>query len=165
MTTDQLGPAVEGEDAKTARTGPPRARRELEVSFVRNLGYFWIGRFGGALPYFLPAVLALALFLLVGPRTTAGWLAVAALIASWLFYIRVIPDNWYGGGGTVGNRYFLNLLPLFVLMLPARREPFVVAGAALSAIFLGSIWLHPLRHSMRPGDHAMAAPFRPFRPS
>jgi glycosyl transferase family 87 len=164
MTTDQLGPAVEGEDAKTARTGPPRAPRELEVSFVRNLGYFWIGRFGGALPYFLPAVLALAVFLLFGPRTTAGWLAFAALIASWLFYIRIIPDNWYGGGGTVGNRYFLNLLPLFVLMLPARREPVVVAGVALSAIFLGSIWLHPLRHSVRPGDHAMSAAFRALPP-
>jgi hypothetical protein len=164
MTTDQLGPAVEGEDAKTARTGPPRAPRELEVSFARNLGYFWIGRFGGALPYFLPAVLAMVVFLLAGPRTTAGWLAFAALVVSWLFYIRIIPDNWYGGGGTVGNRYFLNLLPLFVLMLPARREPIVVAGAALSAVFLGGVWLHPLRHSVRPGDHAMSAPFRALPP-
>ena len=93
-----------------------------------------------------------------------GWLAFAALIVSWLFYIRQIPDNWYGGGGTVGNRYFLNLLPLFVLMLPARREAYVVAGAALSAIFLGQVWLHPLRHSMRPGDHAMSAAFRALPP-
>ena len=35
--------------AVSARTGPPRSRRELEVSFLRNLYYFWIGRFGGAL--------------------------------------------------------------------------------------------------------------------
>jgi hypothetical protein len=164
MTTDQLGPAVEGQDEKTARTGPPRAPRELEASFARNLGYFWIGRFGGALAYYLPAVMALAIFLAAGPRTATGWLALAALVISWLFYIRIIPDNWYGGGGTVGNRYFLNLLPLFVLMLPARREPYVVAGAAVSAVFLWSVWLHPLRHSMRPGDHAMAAPFRPLPP-
>jgi hypothetical protein len=160
MTTDQLGPAVEGEDAKTARTGPPRARRELEVSRARNLGYFWIGRFGGALPYFLPAVLALAAFGLLGPRTAGGWLAFAALIVSWLFYIDRIPDNWYGGGGTVGNRYFLNLLPLFVLMLPAGREKVVVAGVVLSAVFLGPVWRHPLHHSLRPGDHAMSAAFR-----
>jgi hypothetical protein len=160
MTTDQLGPAVEGEDAKTARTGPPRAPRELEASFARNLGYFWIGRFGGALPYFLPAVLAMAAFLLAGPRSAAGWLALAAVVVSWLFYIRIIPDNWYGGGGTVGNRYFLNLLPLFVVMLPARREKIVVAGVLVSAVFLGAVWRHPLHHSMRPGDHATSAAFR-----
>jgi hypothetical protein len=161
MTTDQLGPAIEGEDpaAASARTGPPRSSHEIEVSVLRNLYYFWVGRFGGALAYFLPAVVALLVFLVLGPRTAVGWLAFAALVCSWLFYIRIIPDNWYGGGGTVGNRYFLNLLPLFVLMLPARREIFVVAAAAISAVVLGSVWRHPLHHSLRPGDHATRGVF------
>ncbi|HUG52236.1 MAG TPA: glycosyltransferase 87 family protein [Vicinamibacteria bacterium] len=166
MTTDQLGPAVEGEGkaAASARTGPPRSRREIEASFLRNLGYFWIGRFGGALPYYLPGVAALVAFLVAGPRSSAGWLAFAALVASWLFYIRIIPDNWYGGGGTVGNRYFLNLLPLAVLLLPRGRERVVAAGAVASAVFLWSIWLHPLHHSVRPGDHAMSRAFGAFPP-
>jgi hypothetical protein len=159
MTTDQLGPAVEGEDAASARTGPPRPPRELAVSFLRNLYYFWVGRFGGALAYFLPAMVALAVFLARGPRSVTGWLAFAALVVSWLFYIRQIPDNWYGGGGTVGNRYFLNLLPLFVLMLPARREPWAVGGGVLSALVLAPMWLHPLHHSLRPGDHATRGVF------
>jgi hypothetical protein len=81
-----------------------------------------IGRFGGVLPYFFPAVLALALFLLGGPRDRAGWLALTAVTMSWLAYIWIIPDNWYGGGGTVGNRYFLNLLPAFLFLVPARRR-------------------------------------------
>ena len=166
MTTDQLGPAIEGEDpaAASARTGPPRPSHEIVVSVLRNLYYFWVGRFGGALAYFLPAVVALVVFLARGPRSVVGWLALAALVASWLFYIRAIPDNWYGGGGTVGNRYFLNLLPLFVLMLPARREAFVVAGAALSALVLAPVWLHPLHHSLRPGDHATRGVF-PYLPA
>ncbi len=165
MTTDQLGPAVEGQDPPApARTGPARPRQEIEVSFLRNLYYFWIGRYGGALAYFLPAIGVLAAFLVRGPRTTAGWLAFASLVVSWLFYIRIIPDNWYGGGGTVGNRYFLNLLPLFVLMLPAGREVVVAAAAVLSAVFLAPVWLHPIQHSIRPGDHAMSAPFRPLPP-
>jgi hypothetical protein len=161
MTTDQLGPAIEGEDsaAASARTGPPRSSHEIEVSVLRNLYYFWVGRFGGALAYYLPAVVALLVFLVRGPRSAAGWLAFAALVCSWLFYIRIIPDNWYGGGGTVGNRYFLNLLPLFVLMLPARREIFVVVAAVVSAVVLGSVWLHPLHHSLRPGDHATRGVF------
>ena len=81
-----------------------------------------MGRFGGALAYFLPAVVALAVFLARGPRSVAGSWPWPRLVVSFLFYHPQIPDNWYGGGGTVGNRYFLNLLPLFVLMLPARRE-------------------------------------------
>jgi hypothetical protein len=164
MTTDALGPAVEGEDAATPRTGPPRPAREFRVSFLRNLGYFWIGRFGGALAYFLPAVMALVFFLVRGPRSTAGWLAVAALIVSWLFYIWAIPDNWYGGGGTIGNRYFLNLLPLFVFLLTAGGQWVVAAAALGSAVLLAPMWIHPLRHSLRPAEHATWATFRAFPP-
>ena len=161
MTTDQLGPAVEGEEdaAASARTGPARPRREIEASFLRNLYYFWVGRFGGALAYFLPAVVALGVFLALGPRSVAGWLTFAALVVSWLFFIRQIPDNWYGGGGTVGNRYFLNLLPLLVLMLPARREAWALGAGLVSALVLAPIWLHPLHHSLRPGDHATRGVF------
>jgi len=164
MTTDQLGPAVEGEGgAVSARTGPPRSAREMRVSFLRNLGYFWVGRFGGALAYYVPAALALAVFL-KGPRRVEGWLALAALVASWLFYIWAIPDNWYGGGGTIGNRYFLNLVPLFVIMLPAGREAVVAAGALVSLLLLGPMWLHPLRHAIEPGRHARSGLFPSLPP-
>ncbi len=99
MTTNQLGPLVAGRDEKkvTVQSGPARNPAEIRESFAWNLGYFWAGRFGGALAYFFPAVLALALFLLVGPRDRAGWLALLAVALSWLAYIWIIPDNWYGG--------------------------------------------------------------------
>jgi hypothetical protein len=167
MTTDQLGPLVEGrdDDLVTRRTGPARPAGEVEASFARNLYYFWIGRFGGALAYFLPVVLALVAFLALGPRNRDGWLAVAALGVSWLFYIWMIPDNWYGGGGTLGNRYFLNLLPLAVLFLPAGREMAVaVAGAIVSGLCLWPMWTSPVHHSLRPGDHATVQPFRSLPP-
>jgi hypothetical protein len=135
------------------------------VARVRNLGYFWIGRFAGALPYYAPAVLAVLAFLVLGPRDRAGWLALAALAVSWLFYIEAIPDNWYGGGGTVGNRYFLNLLPLALFLLPRGREWLVAGvGLAISAVFLLPVWRAPLAHSLRPGDHATQAVFRVFPP-
>ena len=167
MTTNQVGPLVEGRDDHlvTRQTGPARPEGEVEASFARNLYYFWVGRFGGALAYFFPAVLALAVFALLGPRARHGWLAVAALGVSFLFYIWMIPDNWYGGGGTLGNRYFLNLLPLAVFFLPAGRELVVaVAGAAVSAAFLWPLWMSPIQHSLHPGDHATVQPFRTLPP-
>jgi hypothetical protein len=163
MTTNQLGPLVEGRDAAkvTQQSGPARKRAELEESFLRNLGYFWVGRFGGALGYFFPGVLALAAFLVLGPRDRAGWLAASAIAISWIAYLRIIPDNWYGGGGTVGNRYFLNVLPAFLFVLPRRRLALVAGGsAAVAGVFLVPLFLAPVHHSLRPGDHATRGAWR-----
>ena len=69
MTTDHVGPLVAGRDehAQPDRVAPPRAAEELRRSFLLNLGYFWVGRFGGALAYFPGFVAAVLLFLLAGP--------------------------------------------------------------------------------------------------
>jgi hypothetical protein len=163
MTTNQVGPLVAGRDDESvsAQSGPARNPGEIRESFAWNLGYFWVGRFGGALPYFFPAVAALALFLLGGRRDRAGWLAFLSIVLSWLAYIWIIPDNWYGGGGTVGNRYFLNLLPAFLFLVPPRRARWVAAAAvAGAAVFLAPLLASPVRHSLRPGDHATRAAFK-----
>ena len=162
MTTDRIGPLVAGrdEDAPDARVAPPRAPEELRRSFALNLGYFWLGRFGGALPYFPGVAAAVLLFLLVGPRERHGSLALAALGVSWLGYVLLIPDNWYGGGGAIGNRYFLNLAPLGLLLLPRRRGAWAAAAAVAGGVLLGPILASPVRHSLRPGDHATWAAFR-----
>jgi Glycosyltransferase family 87 len=165
-TTNELGPAVEDTGApapagKPIRgAAPPRSGAEMRASFFRNLGYFWVGRYAGILPYFLPALVALVVFLVRGPHTTAGWLAVAALALSYLFYIWAIPDNWYGGGGTIGNRYFLNLLPLAIFFIPRGAEWIVAASGLACALGLSPIFAAPVAHALRPGDHAMRAPFR-----
>jgi hypothetical protein len=183
MTTNQLGPLVAGKDDAdvSEQSGPARKRSEFREALLLNLGYFWYGRFGGVLAYFFPALLTLLLFLLPGPRERAGWLALVAIVLSWLFYIRVIPDNWYGGGGTLGNRYFLNVLPAFLFLVPARRFKLLGAGAALGfAVFVAPIAVPPeavtpraerrvdsrhpfaglVHHSLRPGDHATRGAYR-----
>jgi hypothetical protein len=163
MTTDHVGPLVAGrdEDEQTPRVAPPRSSSELVRSFVLNLGYFWVGRFGGALPYFPGVGLALLLFLLAGPRERRGWLALVALVVSWLGYILLIPDNWYGGAGTIGNRYFVNLVPLGLFLLPARWGGVAAAGgAAVTGVLLGPMLLAPVHHSQHPGEHATWPVFR-----
>jgi hypothetical protein len=163
MTTDHLGPLVAGrdDDKQSARIAPPRATDELRQSFLLNLGYFWVGRFGGVLPYFPGVAVALLLFLLVGPRERWGWLALAALVVSWLGYVLMIPDNWYGGAGTIGNRYFLNLVPLGLLLLPRGRAAWAAAGAAVvTGALLSPVLASPVPHSLHPGEHATRAAFR-----
>jgi hypothetical protein len=162
MTTNQVGPLVAGRDDSevTEASGPARHPSEIRQSFLLNLGYFWVGRFGGVLAYFFPALVALALFLWRGPRESDSWLALAAIVASWLAYIWVIPDNWYGGGGTVGNRYFLAVLPAFLFLVPRTRGAVVGMAALLAAgVFLAPVLWEPVRHSLRPGTHAMRPPF------
>jgi hypothetical protein len=163
MTTDYLGPLVVGldEDKQTARVAPARTADELRASFLLNLGYFWVGRFGGALAYFPGVAAAGLLFLLVGPRERRGWLALLALVLSWLGYILIIPDNWYGGGGTIGNRYFLNLVPLGLLLLPRGRAAWAAAVVAVAGLaLLAPVLTSPVAHSLRPGDHAAGPAFR-----
>jgi hypothetical protein len=163
MTTDHVGPLVAGrdEDKHTARVAPPRPPRELQRSFLLNLGYFWIGRFGGAAPYFPGVILSALAFVLVGPRERAGALALLALLASALAYVLIIPDNWYGGAGTIGNRYFVNLAPLALVFLPRGKGRWIALGAAaVTAVWLLPILVSPVRHSLLPGTHASRPAFR-----
>ncbi|MCG6922680.1 MAG: hypothetical protein LJF15_16570 [Acidobacteria bacterium] len=163
MTTDHVGPLVAGRDGaeQTDRVAPPRTPEELRRSFLLNLGYFWIGRFGGALVYFPGVVLAALVFLLLGPRDRAGALALLALIASMLAYLLIIPDNWYGGGGAIGNRYFVNLVPLGLVLLPRGRGPGVALGAAVvTGLLLLPVLASPVHHSLNPGTHATRPAFR-----
>lgn len=69
--------------------------------------YFFVGENVGILPYFLPLLLALLAFQRGSGR---GWIPVAVLVASAAFVV-VMPFNFFGGTGAVGNRYFLPLYP------------------------------------------------------
>lgn len=166
MTTEHLGPVLPaaGTEAHARARGViERPPAEIREAFVRNLAYFWIGRFAGAVPYFLPAAFGVLLFLLRGPRDRDGWLALSALLLSALAYIALIPDNWYGGGGTLGNRYFLNLLPLALFFVPKGREWLVAGVGAVAAIgFLGPALRSPVEHSLHPWRHALRAPLKLF---
>jgi len=162
MTTNRPGPAVVGDDSELRRgEGVPLAAEELQGAFVKNLGYFWYGRCAGAIAYYLPVVLAAAVFLARGPRDQAGFLSLAALVVSWVVYVWLIPANWYGGGGAVGNRYFVALVPLAFVFTPRGSEGFVAAlGLAGSLVFVGPALASPIVHSLHPDRHTLRAPFR-----
>lgn len=109
-----------------------------------NLGYFLWGRHTGLALYMPFAVLSVALFLVHGRRSTGRWLVLAALAVVALFFIVFIPDNWQGGGGFVGNRYFVNVYPAFLFLVTRVRPLMVVpAGYAVAGIFFGAMFVAP----------------------
>jgi hypothetical protein len=116
---------------------PPR-------EFLENLRYFLWGRHTGLLLYLPFAVVALGYFLAHRRRDGQRWvlLGSAAIIA--LFFLVFVTPNWHGGGGFVGNRYFVTAYPAF-LFLVTRLAPLapVLAGYAVGGLLLAPILLTP----------------------
>lgn len=130
--------------------------------FSHNLVYYVIGRHSGLLPYFFPAVFAVVAFALArGRRAAWQYLVLAAALAEILLFVVWIPYDYYGGGGVLGNRYFMNMYGLFLFLLPpinsltAAVVPWIVGG-----LFTAQITLNPFVSSSHPAEHAMHGPLR-----
>jgi hypothetical protein len=130
--------------------------------FRHNLAYFFIGRYSGLVPYFFPAVFALAAFALArGRRAAWQYLVLAVALVEILLLIVWIPYNYFGGGGVLGNRYFMNVYGLFLFLLPpigsmaAALAPWLVGG-----LFTAQITLNPFYSSFHPAYHAKWGPAR-----
>lgn len=117
---------------------------EIDHRAVTNFGYFLIGRHTGLLLYSPFVLICFVLFLVHTRRSSERWwiLAAAALVAA--FHMFWIPFNWHGGGGFVGNRYFVNALPVF-LFLVTRISPgwLLPTGYAAGGLLVGSLVFTP----------------------
>ncbi|MFQ5742483.1 MAG: hypothetical protein ACE5HV_02715, partial [Acidobacteriota bacterium] len=133
--------------------------------FLRNLVYAAIGRNGGVLLYMFPAVMAVLLFLAAPRRSLLS--PHGFLIAGWLIevlgYLVLVHGNWIGGGGTVGNRYFVGFYSVLFFVIPGGAG---LLGAAVSwvvaALFLAQILLNPFYSSHFPATHVKSFPFNLF---
>jgi hypothetical protein len=100
---------------------------------LSDLGYFVYGRHTGLLPYFPFALFAVALYL-VGPKDRSQHLLLAAIAVYCLVLLLMRPNNYHGGMGAVGNRYFAGIYPALLFLpgrIAARRSlllPFAAAG-------------------------------------
>lgn len=128
----------------------------------RNLGYFAFGRHSGLVPYFFPGVLALGAFLVRRRAQRAWqWMLVGALAFGMFALLFITPYTWAGGGGSIGNRYFISFYPLFLFLTPplAGVRPALVA-LAVGALFTAKLVFNPFWTSFNPGEHAKAGPLR-----
>jgi hypothetical protein len=118
---------------------------EFPNRFFHNVEYFFLGRHFGFVPYFFPGCVILVLWLASRSRSEV-WrvLTFLGLAASTLVLLVFFPYTWSGGGGPVGNRYFLNLYPVLFFLTPplASMAPAMIAWIG-GALFTAQLVLNP----------------------
>jgi hypothetical protein len=153
LTFDSLGSTMTSENYFQRSLIPPKF-------ILYNLYYYFFGRFTGVAWYFFPAFLALLLFFRA-KRRFHDWLTLTTLAGGILIYIILTPEFYGGGGGSLANRYFLSLYPLF-LFLPTEKKSWrqVVLIWVVAAIFISPILVSPFRSSAQPATHAKKFPIK-----
>ncbi len=110
-----------------------------------DAGYFLVGRHTGLFLYQPFSLIALALFLAHGRRGADRWAVLASVVVVAYFFLAFIPFNWHGGGGFVGNRYFIIVYPALLFLVTRIRPDWAVApGFAAGALLVGPLLLAPL---------------------
>jgi hypothetical protein len=130
--------------------------------FRRNLGYFFFGRHTGFVPYFFAGAVAIVLFLWQArSRPVWQWLTLAAGVGSAVALILYMPYSYSGGGGPVGNRYFLGVYPVFLFVTPPLASLTAPIVAVLGgALFTAQLVVNPFTVSFRPAEHVKSGPYR-----
>jgi hypothetical protein len=169
--------AAPGDPATGAGTAVAR-QRDTNWGFVlrvpridprelaESVSYFLWGRHTGFLLYFPFGVLALVLFAIDGRRDPERWLLLATLVGIALYFLLFIPVNWQGGGGFVGNRYYVAVYPAFLyLVRRVRPAALMLPAVAAASLFLGPLLLSPFGAAVPEPTlqaHVRNLPFRFF---
>jgi hypothetical protein len=138
------------------------SRDALLSVLPRNLGYFIVGRHTGLLPYYFPGVLSLLLFAAARrERTAVQWLTFAAWAGASLGLLILVPYTYSGGGGPIGNRYFMGLYPLLLFVTPVIRGVWpVVCAVGIGGLFTAQLVLNPFYASFHPAEHPKTGLYR-----
>jgi hypothetical protein len=109
---------------------------------LESAAYYFVGRYTGVLITVPLALLLLAAMLVKLPKANRwGVAAVLGVLFYVGFYLVVFPKNYYGGGQSLGDRYFVQMAPAILVAalfapLGARTLRWLSAAAvALSLIF------------------------------
>ena len=130
----------------------PLTRIESVVVLVLNGGYFLVGRHFGLIPFFFPGVVAIGCAL-ARWRSMEAWrvLTLIALGGAAVILLILLPYSWSGGGGPLGNRYFLSFYGAMVFLAPATStlRPAVLAWVG-GALFTAHVLVNPFVAAKQP---------------
>jgi len=139
------------------------AKTELIFAFevmFRNLFYFFFGRFTGLFYYLFPGVLAIFYFMINKNKDLAKTTLLCCTFLYILITVVMIPTNYHGGAGCIGNRYFLSAYPAFFFLIGSVKEKKgLLIALVIAALFLSPILVNTLSSSFRPGIHATKFPY------
>jgi hypothetical protein len=132
------------------------------TNLVHNLVYTFVGRYAGIVPYFFPAAFAMLAFLAgVRRRPLWQWLVLIGGLAQPLVFAIGTPYTWLGGGGSVGNRYFMGAYGVFLFLLPPiSRLGIALVPWVVGSLFVAPLVLNPFASSFYPGTYAARGLFR-----
>jgi hypothetical protein len=133
----------------------------LPAKFIPyNLIYYFIGRYSGIIWYFFPAFLFLILFFF-NKKLLHQWLIFLAVFAEILIFVVLMPDNYAGGGGALGNRYFLPIYPFLLFLMPTKQKiKNLYLCWIMAAIFISPVLISPFIHSHYPSTLVKKSPFK-----
>jgi hypothetical protein len=141
------------------------SRDALLSVFPHNILYFLLGRHTGLVPYFFPGILSL-LLLLATVRARPGpplwqWLVLATFACANIGMLLLVPYTYSGGGGPIGNRYFMGFYPMLLFVTPQLRSarPALVA-MLVGGLFTAQLVLNPFYVSYHPAEHMKTGAFR-----
>lgn len=144
--------------------GSPATRHNLEINFnlillLRNIFYFFFGRFGGIIPYFFPLIVVL--FFLWKPfHNRKQTLLLISVGIQQLFFFIFLTDNYLGGMGTIGNRYFLNAFPACFFLISKKIPRYVLLLIVIiGSLFMAPLILNPFAQSYQPAEHTFSFPY------
>ncbi|HZL95016.1 MAG TPA: hypothetical protein VFB99_15280, partial [Vicinamibacterales bacterium] len=93
-------------------------------------------------------------------RAMWQWLTFAAGVGSAIVLLLYMPFTYSGGGGPVGNRYFLGSYGVFLFLVPPLQT--AVAGliaTGISSLFVAPILSNPFFASTHPYEHSKTGLF------
>ncbi|MCP5108483.1 MAG: DUF2029 domain-containing protein [bacterium] len=132
--------------------------------FATNLLYYFFGRFTGIFIYFASAFFLLILFFFQR-KEPEDWFILAAIVMTMLVFLVLAPDNYFGGSGSVGNRYFFIAFPLFFFLgFKNRLFKFSVVPVMTAIILLSGVYIDSHYHSSTPRLAGMSFPINLFPP-
>ncbi len=138
------------------------ARNSAWRRLAYNARYFLLGRHFGVVPFFFPGFVALVLCV-TARAAFRPWhaLTLAAVGATAFGTLLWLPYTWSGGGGPLGNRYFLSVYPALFFLVPPLRSigPGLIAWAG-GAFFTAHILANPFVASRQPWINSRQGPLR-----
>ncbi len=127
-----------------------------------DIFYYFFGRYSGMTWYFPLALLVL--FTGRGLREGIRIYLLGGFALTALFFILTQPNNYLGGGGTLGNRYFTSVYPWFFLLahrIPDMRK--LTACLIVFALFGLSVVAAPLMSARFPWMYGLT-PWHEYLP-